>query len=602
MQITDLVQGLNAGVGIDLSPDGKTAFYVEWSIGELNKVDTATGNVSSVFSGLSYPEDVEVDWATGEIFVSERTGAIQRVWPGEKSQVVAKPGGAPQQLALVKSAAKRLLFTVCFDSGKLVSIDVDTKVVKTIATGLGHPIGLVIDSTKKLAYVTEQDKKSLTRVKLVNGAKTVLYTGLVSPFFLAWDKTKKGIFCVQRDPANSMLKLVLGPPVTSQSVQTGLAWRPSGVAPNVDDTLIYICADMKLQVLSVAGVPPPQPPLPPFEIESIEFNFDKSGAITLKDHLSGNLVPRPEYVRAVRNEPAAYVGGSLPKIRVVLHKLPGYAPSAYAIGAIGNLGGVRRKNVTPVFQPTGLSDPIEFELLWPLPTTVGKPSVSLDWYARTLTSAAIPVSVGSANHKLYLTVGQPAEPWVLETPWVGALEVACQWAGGAANSDMASARITQGLNSTPLLRYHGATTFGFNIYMLSDFLHQLQAGNPFYLNCTDCADAVVTLSNLLGCDLIEGRMFNLLTRRFLKLSGNAATDADWVSYNWNYHEIGWFHAIAPTAFVCDGCLQLDKDTNDNDTVHIPYLATKCKFTDYYKLLTGNTSYTLENTARRRPVA
>jgi hypothetical protein len=601
MQISDLIQGLNAGVGIDLSPDGKTAFYVEWSIGELSKVETDTGKVTTVKSGLSYPEDVEVDWETGQIFVSERTGAIRRIYSGDKAEVLAKPGGAPQQLALVKSAGQRILFTVCFDSGKLVAINVDTKVVKTIAAGLGHPIGLVIDSGKKVAYVTEQDKRSLTRIKLSGGAKTVIYTGLVSPFFLAWNKTRKAIFCVQRDPANSLVELVLGPPVTLQSIATGLAWRPSGVAPNIDDTLIYSCADMTLQVLSPAGVLPPGQP-PPFEIASIEFNYDKSGAITLKDHVSGNLVPKPEYIKGSRNEPAAYAAGSLPKIKVVLRKLAGYTPGAYAIGAIGNLGGVRRKSLTPVFQPSGLSDSIEFELMWPLPGNVGKPSISINWYARKVSVADIPVQVGSANHKLYLTLGQPAVPWVQEVPWVGALEVACGWAAGAANQDMATAGITQGLNSTPLLRYHGNTTFGFGTYMLSDFLYYLQAGNPFYLNCTDCADAVVTLANLLGCDLVEGRMFDLLTRRFLKLSGNPAADADWVLYDWNYHEIGWVNAMSASGPVYDGCLQLDKDTNDTDTVHIAYLATKTIFTDYYSLLTGTLNYGLENIARRRPVA
>ena len=70
MPIGDIVLGLHAGVGIDLSPDGKTAYYVEWSLGELGKVDVGTGNVTTVLTGLSLPQDVEVDWDTGEIFVS----------------------------------------------------------------------------------------------------------------------------------------------------------------------------------------------------------------------------------------------------------------------------------------------------------------------------------------------------------------------------------------------------------------------------------------------------------------------------------------------------------------------------------------------------
>ena len=84
MQINDVVLGLSAGVGIDLSPDGKTAYYVEWSIGELAKVDTATGMVTKVMTGLKFPQDVEVDWDTGDIYVSERNGSIVKIVGKEK--------------------------------------------------------------------------------------------------------------------------------------------------------------------------------------------------------------------------------------------------------------------------------------------------------------------------------------------------------------------------------------------------------------------------------------------------------------------------------------------------------------------------------------
>jgi hypothetical protein len=77
MQITDVVLGLAAGVGIDLSPDGNAAYYVEWSIGELSRVETTNGAVETTLTGLTFPQDVEVDWDTRDIFVSERTGPGQ---------------------------------------------------------------------------------------------------------------------------------------------------------------------------------------------------------------------------------------------------------------------------------------------------------------------------------------------------------------------------------------------------------------------------------------------------------------------------------------------------------------------------------------------
>ncbi len=602
MQIDDVVPGLAAGVGIDLSPDGKTAYYVEWSIGELSKVETSSGQVTSIATGLSYPEDVEVDWAAGEVFVSERTGAVKRIWPGEKSVVIAKPGGAPQQLALVKTAAKRYLYTVCFDSGLLKRVDVDSGAVTTIATGLGHPVGLVLDKAAQYAYVTEQDKASLTRVTLASGAKKVLYVGLISPFFLVWEKPAKSVLCVQRDPANSLVRLTLGATVSFSTVVSGLAWRPSGVARNKNGSLIYICADQVLQVVSFDGAPHFEPVAEPFTVYSVEFSFDKSSAIRLKNHTSGTLVPHPEWVKGIRNEPAAYTKGTLPTIRVVFKKSAAYVAGAYAVGATGNLGGVRRKTVTPAFQASGLSAPLEFELMWPLPGAVGKPNVTLKWFARRAPGPAFTAAVGSSNHNIFLLAGKPAGPWQAETPWVAALDLACAWAAGATDRDQAAARITQGVNSQPLLSYTPATMFGWTTYLLSSFLNKLQAGAPFVLNCTDCADAVTTLANLLGCDLWEGRMLGLVTRKILGIGGNPSVEADWIVWNWSYHEIAWLSAIGPGQYIYDGCLRVDLDSNDADTVHIPYLCVKMKFSDYYKLLTGNLNYTLENIPRRRPVA
>ncbi|MGB2983734.1 MAG: hypothetical protein WBC63_07745 [Candidatus Bipolaricaulia bacterium] len=630
MQIGDIVLGLATGVGIDLSPDGTTAYYVEWSVGELCRVDTETGNVTTVQTELQHPEDVALDWDTGEIFVSERQGTIRRIRPGETAETLVKVGGAPQQLVLVKESGRRSLFTVCFDSGDLISIDVDSKATTTIAGGLGHPVGLAVDAARKLAFVTEQDSSSLTKIDLTAGFSEVLHGGLISPFFLAWDKTGQGLFCVQRDPANSLVKLNLGPPVTLETVATGLAWRPSGVALQADDTKIYICADGKLQVLSAEPVASVSSEAPPFEIHSIELNYAGSEAIPLKrhvfggpvpaipddvklayegstpipleDHDSDTLIPTPEFVKDARSEPAAYVVGTCPRVRVVFRKLPEYAGGVFAIGATGNLGGVRRKRTSVTFQASGLSNPVEFELMWPLPQSVGKPTVSLEWFARSARDSTTPISIGSTDHKVYLTVDRPVEPWANETPWVDALELACEWGAGATTKDTAATAITRGLNGNGYLRYHGVTTFGSATYLLSSFLSLVRTKTVFYLNCTDCADAVVTLANLLGCDLHAGRMFDLRTRKFLELSGDPADDADWVWYDWSYHEIAWLPSIGPQADVYDGCLQLDTDRNDADTIHVPHLPVKMEFSSYRDRLVDRGPCTLASTNLRRDVA
>ena len=583
MQITDVVLGLAAGVGIDLSSDGKTAYYVEWSIGELAKVEVATGLVKTVKTGLTYPQDVEVDWATGEIFVSERTGAVVQAGPGERTAKIVEPGGAPHQLALVKEPGKRYLYTVCFDSGRLIRINLATKAIKTITTGLGHPIGLVIDAAHKYAYVTEQDKSALTRIELASGNAKKLFSGLASPFFLAWTKNGKGIFCVQRDPANSLVQLNLGTPVTSTSIATGLAWRPSGVAPSGDNKLIYICADQRLQVISFNGPPVIKRPPPPFEVYSVQFNYRDGPAIPLKNHLTGTSIPLPEYVKSVRNEPSAYVSGALPHVKVVFRKLPGFSGGTYAIGATGSLGGVHRKNVSLVFNASGLSNAIDFEFMWPLPNTVERLKVLLEWNTRKTAVPSVPVVCGAATHKLFLVLAKPTAPWVAETPWVAALELACGWAAGAATSDAAAALITERYNGSGKVSYDtvsGNTFYGISQYNLTQMLDRLNGGPGLggKVNCTDSANTVSTLANLVGCDLWQSRMESGFQLNEMIAIGYNSWAVPF-SGSFNYHEVAWKGACTQNDNIFDGCLKVDGDADPTSAPHTPLLPTNMLFGD-----------------------
>ena len=160
---------------------------------------------------------------------------------------------------------------------------------------------------------------------------------------------------------------------------------------------------------------------------------------------------------------------------------------------------------------------------------------------------------GTTQHKIYLVLDMPAGPWNqntagnnLQLPWTDALDKACFWALGATTKDQCAERVTTAINAQPNQSYTPATMFvdfGTDSYKLSSYLSQLTGGAPFQLNCTDCADAVTTFSNLLGCDLYEGRFFNMVTRTFFTLNGNPTVLTDWVSWTWGYHEICWLHQI-----------------------------------------------------------
>lgn len=585
MQINDVVLGLSAGVGIDLSPDGKTAYYVEWSIGELAKVDTATGMVTKVMTGLKFPQDVEVDWDTGDIYVSERNGSIVKIVGKEKKQEIVKPGGAPHQLHLKKRGGKRFLYTVCYDSGKLLRIDLDTLVIDTIVAGLGHPVGLVIDKNEKNAYITEQNSGAITNVKLANGNTTQLINGLTAPFYLAWDKDAKGIFCMQRDPANSLIRFDLSSSTIS-TIANGLAWRPSGVAPNSDDTLIYTCADQELEVISFKGGPVIQPPKPTFTVHSIAFTYDKSKNIRLKDHVANTSVPTPEFLRNVRNRPAAYTVGSLPKIKVVFKKGSGYIAGSYDIGATGSLGGIRRKTVALAFNASGLSNSVEFEFMWPLPGAVGKPDVSLNWFARKVPGASIPVKISSALHRIYLLLAKPTAPWVNETPWVAALEIACGWANGTANVDDAAGAITEKYFNCGVLSYDtlGGSTFYTDYYTtfyLKEMIDRLNGGIGLggKVNCTDSATVVSTFANLLGCDLWQSQMGNNFYLNPILAIGTVVWEPPFGGSGFSYHEVAWKGACLQNDRLFDGCLQVDGDADPTTAPHAGLLPKNMIFGD-----------------------
>jgi hypothetical protein len=291
------------------------------------------------------------------------------------------------------------------------------------------------------------------------------------------------------------------------------------------------------------------------------------------------------------------VVGTLPHIKVVLRKLPGFVAGAYTIGATGSLGGVRRKNVTPVFDPSGLSKPIDFELMWPLPASVGKPDITLDWYARKSLGPSIPVSIGSAGHRIYLVLAKPTQPWVTEIPWVAALEIACNWAAGATTVDAAATRITERYYNCGKVRYdddRGATKYHFNNFagfFFSQMIERLNGGMGLgeKVNCTDSANTVSTLSNLLGCGLWQSRMASSpdLSDLSFKLNPILAVgySPDLYAGGWplwpsfNYHEVAWKGACAQNDRLFDGCLMIDGDADPTTGPHAWVLPANMLFGD-----------------------
>ncbi|MEK6303607.1 MAG: hypothetical protein AABO41_23125 [Acidobacteriota bacterium] len=379
-------------------------------------------------------------------------------------------------------------------------------------------------------------------------------------------------------------------------------------------------------------------------VEEVHFNHDNnsatSDALNIRKNAKGDSIEAPEWKRGLPAQPAAYAAAALGaqvtikarfssgpanearKIRAVDAWAPanprgclGWIISLIALlirSLFGNVLGDTDEQ-TVAFDRIGNSGLVTFDLVNHKLKTSGVGIRTTEWKWQAFENGSWQ-NFDTTQHKVYLVLDVPSGPWEqdptgnnTQLPWTDALDKACVWALGATTLDEAAERITIAVNTQPNQTYTGSTSFGtFSTYHLTSYLNQLDTGSPFNLNCTDCADAVTTLSNLLGCDLFEGRFTNLTTRKFLQLGGNPAVEADWVSMGWSYHEICWLHEMGQNELIYDACVQVDMDDTYADPVHVAKHPVKMRFgmnepDDYRHRLVATGKATVQNHPIRRSV-
>lgn len=379
-------------------------------------------------------------------------------------------------------------------------------------------------------------------------------------------------------------------------------------------------------------------------VEEVHFNHDTtsatSDALNIRKNATGTAIQAPEWKRGLPAQPAAYAAAALgaqvtvkarfsngpPKKARKIRAVDAWTPPAKPHGCfgwivyliallirslLGNvLGETDEQSLS--FDGAGNSGLVTFSLVNHKLKTSGVGVRSTEWKWQVFENGSWQ-DFDTTQHKVYVVLDVPSGPWEqnpagnnTQLPWTDALDKACVWALGAKTLDEAAERVTIAVNTQPNQSYTPITIFGSAPYHLSSYMNQLDGGAPFQLNCTDCADAVTTFSNLLGCDLFEGRFTNMHTRRFLTLNGNPSVDADWVDWGWNYHEICWLHQMGQNELIYDGCLQVDMDDNYADLVHVAKHPVKMRFgmsdpNDYRYRLVESGNATVQNNPMRRSV-
>jgi hypothetical protein len=253
----------------------------------------------------------------------------------------------------------------------------------------------------------------------------------------------------------------------------------------------------------------------------------------------------------------------------------------------------------------------------PSPTRVRKHTLTLRW----LFSAEDPPTqwreFAKTVHIVYAVLSKPTFPWLegvaivrVDNPTSGALDLACRWADGATNAVDAIALLTRGVHSLGKPNAAGIRPFVYDrayryiampdrgksptygYFDLNGFIRDVSLRDTVTtvvkINCTDCAVAITTLANAIGCDVSTARLshpsgeFGL--NPMIPIGG---TDDDWKFWGpehaspddgFSYHDVAWLGQLDSDGLVFDACVRLSgAEDPASDTPSKPTLATGLRF-------------------------
>jgi hypothetical protein len=183
----------------------------------------------------------------------------------------------------------------------------------------------------------------------------------------------------------------------------------------------------------------------------------------------------------------------------------------------------------------------------------------------------------SGVHKVYTILDEPQIPWSKtfnspQNPWVTALEIACSnaWAGGATSIENAASGITRAIYKSGKFEYNqqnGESVYTDEIgrkFDLTSWIARINGDNTkdVRVNCWDCANGVVSLSNVLGCDLWNQWMgLNFECNEIRLISNKSWAKPPFPNNQFDFHRVGWRGSEDTTGRVFDACLKVNGGSN-----------------------------------------
>ena len=289
--VTPVAGGLNAAIGQAYSASENAIYFVEWSSGELSKLNLATNTVTVVQTGFVQPESVALFPGHPLAYVTTRDGKLWKCSTTSSARTLIASGlGAPH--ALVIDPMAFVAYVTDFSGGNLWKVNLGSGARTAILSGLTNPLGLLLSADFGTAYVAEPNR--ILQINLASPARIPLVTGLTNAFFMDWaNDARTAIYYVERDPANRVS--LLDVPTRTASFIANVAWRPSSVVRSADPNAIYVASDSVIQKVLLAGAGGPIITRVGF-IPSTEIDFP-----------SGQATTDPSYFFHVKN---ASFGGS----------------------------------------------------------------------------------------------------------------------------------------------------------------------------------------------------------------------------------------------------------------------------------------------------
>jgi hypothetical protein len=257
-------------------------------------------------TGYNQPEDVTLSDDGIHAYVTERTGDLVKVALTSANRssatVICSGMNTPQQMFLDEAHATAYVVEYA-SPANLWKVDLTTGTKTSIISTLDQAIGIVLSSDLQYAYISEQttgpEGGRISVVQISTASRTTLVQNLTNPFFLTWaDEAEDTLYVPLRDPSNTIIAVNISS-ATSNTVATGVLFRPSSVTlPSPGEMLI--CCDQVIEEVSFNSFSNEGPLL-------MAIGFIPENDITAAG--LANTSVDPTYFYQVTNTP---FGGSLP--------------------------------------------------------------------------------------------------------------------------------------------------------------------------------------------------------------------------------------------------------------------------------------------------